>query len=248
MTTVGPAREGASPRRGTLAVVALVGASAVGWAVTVRVSMGSGMDDEIMITAGQAAAFVTAWVSMMAAMMLPSAAPFVRLYAAGARETHATSLLVAGYLAVWAAFGILAYAAHVGVDALGMGKPRGYVVAATLVGAGVYQLTPLKAACLRRCRSPVGFLMERWRAGRLGALRLGADHGAYCLGCCCALMVVLVVAGAMSLVWVAAIAVAVFAEKLLPGGDRIALAFGLALVALGIVVAVRPELAMRLAM
>jgi len=206
------------------------------------------MEEEMMVTPAAVGIFLGGWVAMMAAMMLPSAAPFVLLYSAGAKRGLATALLVVGYFAVWASFGVLAYAAQVGLDRLGMGDTRAYVVAATLVAAGLYQLTPLKSTCLRRCRSPVGFLMERWRGGRLGAVRLGADHGLFCLGCCWTLMVVLVVAGAMSLVWVAAIALAVLVEKLLPRGERVAALFGIALVALGVAVATNPDLAMTLTM
>jgi predicted metal-binding membrane protein len=221
-------------------LAALLAASAVGWLITLN----AGTMDEMMVAPAAAASFVAAWVAMMVAMMLPSAAPFVLLYAAGAGRRLGTALLAGGYIAVWAAFGVLAYVAQVGVDAVGMGEPQAYVAAGALLAAGVYQLTPLKAACLRRCRSPVAFLMERWRGGRLGAARLGADHGLYCLGCCWALMVVLVVAGAMSIVWVAAIAAAVFVEKIFPLGETAARVFGVVLLALGIAVALRPDLAM----
>jgi predicted metal-binding membrane protein len=112
-----------------------------------------------------------------------------------------------------------------------------------LVVAGVYQLTPLKQMCLRHCRSPLGFLLGHWRAGIRGALGMGAAHAVYCLGCCWALMVVLVVAGAMSLPWVLLIASIVAVEKLVPRGEWIARLTGVALVLLGVAVAVRPALA-----
>lgn len=245
MSTVAAGLGRASSRRTTLVLAALLAASALGWAATVR---GEGMEEKMMVTPGAVGIFLGGWVAMMAAMMLPSAVPFVLLYSAGAKRGLATALLVVAYLAVWASFGVLAYAAQVWLDRLGMGDTRAYVVAATLVAAGIYQLTPLKSACLRRCRNPVSFLMEHWRGGRLGAARLGADHGLYCLGCCWALMAVLVVAGAMGLVWVAAIALAVLVEKLVPHGERIAALVGIALVALGVAVAANPEIAMTLTM
>ena len=172
-----------------------------------------------------------AWTVMMAAMMLPSAAPLVLLY--GRRsDTLASTLLMAGYLLTWAFVGLAAYS----VD-MRLPDPGDGAVAAVLIAAGFYQFTPLKSACLRRCRGPVDFLVTHWRAGRLGALRIGLEHGAYCVGCCWALMAVLVVAGAMGLVWVVAIAAAVAAEKLLPGGPWLGRLGGIALLVAGIVVA-----------
>jgi len=168
----------------------------------------------------------------MAAMMLPSVAPFALLYARGASTPAAPGLLAAGYLGVWALVGIPAYALD---RALGMHHPT--ATAAVLIAAGLYQLSPLKQACLRRCRSPVDFLVRYWRPGLGGAFRLGAHHGAYCLGCCIALMAVLVVAGGMGLVWVVAIALVVAAEKLLPHGPLLGKIGGVALIAAGIVVA-----------
>ena len=121
-----------------------------------------------------------------------------------------------------------------------------YGVAASLLAAGVYQFTPLKETCLRQCRSPLDFLMQRWRPGALGAFRLGVEHGAYCAGCCWGLMAVLVVAGAMSLPWVALLTLVIFAEKLLPASRWTVRLVGGVLVGLGIMVALRPEGAMLL--
>ncbi len=244
-TTARRTPEGASNRlllasRGTLAALTAVAAAA--WAVVVFTADPMTMDD-MGLGPGRAAAFVGAWVVMMAAMMLPSAAPLILLYRRGSTSIT-TALLAAGYLGVWAAVGVAAYAAHVAAMRVGEGT-RPYVVAGVLVGAGVYELTPLKNVCLRHCRTPLDFLMQRWRSDRLGALRLGADHGAYCLGCCWALMAVLVIAGAMGLVWVVAIALVVAMQKLAPGGERLARPLAAALVALGVAVAVNPDLAMR---
>jgi len=168
------------------------------------------------------AGFVAAWTVMMVAMMLPSATPFVLLYRRGA-SSAATARLVSGYLAVWGATGIIAWALHEAA----MDVPASVVLAA----AGVYQLTPAKRACLRRCRTPADFLVERWRAN---AFVLGADHGRWCLGCCWALMAVLVVAGMMGIVWVVAISGVVAVEKLTSRGEALARVTGVGLIALAI--------------
>lgn len=168
------------------------------------------------------AGFVAAWTVMMVAMMLPSAAPFVLLYRRGSTAS-ATAALASGYLAVWAGVGLVAWALHQAA----MDVPVPLVLAA----AGVYQLTPAKEACLRRCRTPADFLVERWRAN---AFVLGVDHGRWCLGCCWALMVVLVVAGMMGVLWVVAIAAIVAVEKLTKHGVGVARLTGVALLALAV--------------
>ena len=203
-------------------VVVLAGVAGASWVLLFA------MGDEMPMGAGL---WLGAWTVMMAAMMLPSAAPLVLLYSLRS-DTLASTLLMAGYLLTWAFVGLAAYS----VD-MRLPDPGDGAVAAVLIAAGVYQFTPLKSACLRRCRSPVDFLVTHWRAGRLGALRIGLEHGAYCVGCCWALMAVLVVAGAMGLVWVVAIAAAVAVEKLLPGGRWLGRVGGIALLVAGIVVA-----------
>jgi len=172
-----------------------------------------------------------AWTAMMAAMMLPSASPLVLLYAKRSTAVN-SALLTVGYVFVWAAVGLAAYQ----ID-MRLPDPGNAVVAGVLIAAGIYQLTPLKTACLKRCRNPMDFLVTRWRAGRVGALKLGVEHGAYCVGCCWALMGVLVIAGAMSLIWVVAIALVVAAEKLLPRGPLLGRLGGIGLLVAGIVVA-----------
>jgi len=122
------------------------------------------------------------------------------------------------------------------------GSTLAYAIGVILVAAGAYQLSPLKQVCLRACRSPLGFLLGHWRAGRRGSLALGWSHALYCLGCCWALMLVLVAAGAMGLPWVLLITAVVAAEKLMWGGDWIARIAGSALVLLGVTVALRPDL------
>ena len=155
-----------------------------------------------------AAPFLGGWTLMMAAMMVPSSAPLVLVHPKAGR-----TLLVTGYLAAWALIGLPVLALARVVDLMDV---PGAAVAGVLATAGVYQLTPLKNACLRQCRSPLDFLAQRF--GR-SPFQLGVEHGAYCVGCCWALMAVLVVAGAMALAWAAAIALAVFVEKVVPHGD-----------------------------
>ena len=142
---------------------------------------------------------------------------------------------------MWAASGVPVYLAHTLLMTL-PGFAFSYGVAAILLAAGAFQLSPLKQVCLRACRGPLGFLLGHWRAGRRGSLALGWSHARYCLGCCWALMLVLVAAGAMGLAWVLLITAVVAAEKLLPGGEWFARATGAALLLLGVTVAFRPEL------
>ncbi len=201
-------------------------------------------------------AFVVAWLVMMAAMMLPSVLPMVLLYRSMARGQAArgqafvpTWVFVLGYMLVWAAFGILVYLASQLVTlALAsnttLADAAPYGVAAVLVAAGVYQFTPLKRVCLNTCQSPLAFLLGHWKPGMGGALRMGLEHGLYCCGCCWGLMAVLVAAGAMGLAWVVVIALVVFAEKLLARGQWAAWATGSVLLALGVLVALQPGLAM----
>jgi predicted metal-binding membrane protein len=185
------------------------------------------MGDEMPMGAGL---WIGAWTVMMAAMMLPSTSPLVLLYAR-LSTALSSALLAIGYVAVWAGVGLAAYA----ID-MRLPDPSDRVVGAVLIGAGLYQLTPLKTACLTRCRNPADFLVTHWRRGRVGALRLGVEHGAYCVGCCWALMGVLIVAGSMGLAWVLAIALVVAGEKLLPAGQLLGRLGGVGLLIAGIVV------------
>jgi predicted metal-binding membrane protein len=218
--------------RGTWLSAGVLALAAAAWIALL--TRDSAMGDEMAMGAGleHAGIWLLAWATMMAAMMLPSTTPLVALY--GKRSGHAAdgALLVAGYLTVWTAVGAAAYALDRIVPDPGPG-----VTAAVLILAGLYQLTPVKDACLRHCRSPVDFLLTHWHGGKTGALRIGIEHGAYCVGCCWALMVVLVVVGSMGLVWVVAIALAVAAEKLLPWGAALGRLGGIGLLAAGVVVA-----------
>lgn len=172
------------------------------------------------------------WAAMMAGMMLPSAAPIVLLYARAARQRSDArraagriSALVGGYILVWALFSV---GAAILQRVLAMSRlltpmmePSTRLAAAgLLVVAGLYQVTPLKQACLRSCRTPIAFLASRWRSGVMGAARMGAEHGTYCLGCCWALMLLLFAGGVMNLAVVVALTVWVAIEKLAPFGEQ----------------------------
>ena len=170
--------------------------------------------------------FVGVWVTTMAAMMLPSAAPMVAVYAGVTRSRAGVAAFVAGYLALWTAYGLAAYR-------IGLELPDwGWLPGAGLVLAGLYELTPLKDACLRRCRAPLGFLLGRRRNG----FALGIEHGGWCAGCCTGLMVALFALGMMSLAWMAAVALVILAEKAFPVGEHVARVTGIALLAAGAVV------------
>jgi predicted metal-binding membrane protein len=198
------------------------------------------------------ATFLVAWIVMMVAMMLPSSTPMFLLYRLsagdGSRGELRTLAFGAGYLLVWAAVGALVLLAQQLLDAAMDPDLRPLGVAAVLLAAGAYQFTPLKATCLRACQTPADFLVRHWRGGALGALRLGADHGGYCLGCCWALMAVLVAAGGMGLAWVALIALIVLVEKLAPRAVWFPRAVGVAFAFGALVVLFRPELVSPMAM
>lgn len=186
------------------------------------------------------------WTIMMVAMMLPSATPMVTLFAGVSRNRRQrgdpwvpTTVFVAGYLLLWTAFSAVAALAQWGLHSAALLSPMmrstsPLLGGGLLIAAGVYQLTPLKRACLTHCRSPLGFLSAHWGEGVAGALRLGLRHGMYCIGCCAVLMALLFVVGVMNLLWVAAIAVFVLAEKVFPRGEWIARAAGVLLIGWGL--------------
>lgn len=212
-----------------LAVVALAWLYLWREAAAMHSHMEMGMSGMPAMDAAGVALVFAMWLVMMAGMMLPSAAPMVLLYGAMVRKhaergsaLPAVWIFVGGYFLVWAAFSVAAallqalldHAALLSPMVASSSKPLSAVL---LAGAGVYQLTPLKDRCLRNCREPVPFLMTHWRPGPAGALRMGLEHGAYCVGCCWMLMLLLFAVGVMNLAWVAAIAAFVLVEKLLPG-------------------------------
>jgi predicted metal-binding membrane protein len=208
--------------RARLGIVALLFAlAALAWWFTA--DRMAGMDAGPGTDLGTLGWFVGIWVVMMAAMMFPSVAPTVALYSRMRRRRDAVAPLIftAGYLAVWSAAGAVAYAtfrlgrALLG-DQLAWDDGGRWLAGGILIVAAVYELTPLKDVCLSKCRSPLGYLMGSWREGRLGALRMGAGHGAWCLGCCWALMAALFALGVMSLAWTAIVAGVIALEKTLP--------------------------------
>lgn len=181
------------------------------------------------------------WWMMMIAMMVPSAAPTILLYGAlsNRRGRSASMHFASGYLAVWAVFSLISTLLQGGLAMLGLMSPMFMTLAlpslgaAVLIGAGLYQFTPLKSACLDHCRGPVEALTRHRRTGRAAAFHMGVLHGGFCLGCCWALMALLFVGGIMNIWWVLGIAVYVAVEKLAPGGKRLARPLGAALIFAG---------------
>lgn len=193
-------------------------------------------------------AFVVGWVAMMAAMMFPAVLPVVRLYARAARAgtVAPAPVFVTGYLLVWGAVGVPAWWAWQALaEPLDAGSPAAAMAAgAALIVAGLYQLSPAKTSCLRHCRSPMGFFLHLHgdlRSPRV-AVRAGAAHGALCLGCCWALMAVLVAVGTMHLGWMLALTALIFVEKVVPRGELVGRAVALALIPLGAVLLAQPAL------
>lgn len=188
---------------------------------------------------------VLMWAVMMIAMMVPSAAPMILIFATVNRKRAAenaplirTGLFLLGYVAVWAAFSLLAALGQWVLHAAALISDPTIAVAPRLgglllVAAGAYQFTPLKNACLSRCQSPLGFILTEWREGASGAIVMGLRHGIFCAGCCWVLMALLFVAGVMNLLWVAAIAALVLVEKMAPPGRAVSWLAGAILIAWG---------------
>ena len=221
---------------------ALLGVALACWIVAVQRMWG--MDAGPGTDPGAFVWFIGLWVTMMAAMMLPAAAPAALLYAR-IRAGAPTSVFVLGYLLAWTAYGVAAYAVYRGLreaaPSFAAWDERGpWLAGGALVAAGLYQLTPLKTACLHHCRSPLHFLLGS-RAGIRGAVRTGFVHGGYCVGCCTGLMVALFALGIMSLFWMAVVAAAIVVEKVLPGGEAFARVLAVVLIACGIWVATAPR-------
>jgi predicted metal-binding membrane protein len=231
-------------RRAEVGLLAALGVlAAAGWAVTALRMRG--MDAGPNTDPGSAGFFVGVWVVMMAAMMLPSAAPMVAVYAGIQRSRAAVALFAGGYLALWTAAGVVAYALavaarHSSIDVLSWQRDGRYAVAAVLAAAALYEITPWKERCLARCRAPLGFVITNWRDGPVGASRMGAVHGAWCLGCCWALMASLFALGIMSVTWMALVALLVAGEKLLPWGRAATRGVAALLVALAVAIAIDP--------
>lgn len=238
---------------GRLALVGLVlGLAAFAWLWTDArmrgMDMGPGTD------LGALGFYVGSWVLMMAAMMLPSAAPMVLAHhritgrrSVGKGPLAATStLFVGGYLLTWAAFGLAAYILDgairsLSIEALSWERGGRYLAAGVVVAAAVYQLTPLKDVCLSTCRGPLEFILGHWRDGFFGAVRMGVEHGAFCVGCCWALMTALFAVGVMNVGWMLFVAALVAGEKLLPWKRAVNGGIATLLLTLGLALAFAPE-------
>jgi predicted metal-binding membrane protein len=241
-----------------LAGLALVLALAWGW-LLLGSGMGmsafdmtrmAGMDGQLMApsvwTPSYAALMFSMWWVMMVAMMLPSAAPMLLLFARVNRKNKSAGaplvpagVFAAGYLIAWGGFSFVAAGLQWALEAARLMSPmletaNIWLGAAILVAAGLWQLTPMKTVCLRHCRSPLGFLIGNWHPGRWGALRMGLEHGAYCLGCCWFLMALLFFGGVMNLYWIIGLAAFVLLEKTIPLGHWLGRAAGVVLVVWGV--------------
>ncbi len=240
-------------RQRVVILAALAAVAALAWlylfvaAADMSAAM-TGMDRTMAMTPRDALELVllfAMWWVMMVGMMLPGAAPVILTFATVNRKRQArgepyvpASLFAAGYLLAWGGFSLAAALAQEGLERAALLSPMDMTTTSRLLGgllflaAGLYQFTPLKLACLRSCRSPLDFVANHWRDGPVGALRMGLTHGLHCLGCCWTLMLLLFVGGVMNLLWVAALAIVVLAEKLTPG-PWIGRAGGVLLVAYG---------------
>jgi predicted metal-binding membrane protein len=246
---------GVTQRDRTLVLVALVTLAALAWAYTIYLGLRSSAMSPSegiatpTIMAWSATDFVfmfVMWAVMMFAMMLPSVTPTVMLYERvrtkrekAGRPFVSTGAFLAGYLLAWVSFSLAAtlfnWWLHMGgVLSSMMGHVAPTVGGVLLIVAGLFQWSPLKDVCLEHCRSPMGFLIAHWREGAVGALQMGVHHGAYCLGCCWMLMVLLFVLGVMNLIWVAVLTIVVLAEKILPIGRQLSRALGGGLIAWGL--------------
>jgi predicted metal-binding membrane protein len=197
-------------------------------------------------TLGYAGIMFTMWWVMMVAMMLPSAAPILLLFARISRKEKAagrpfipTGIFAVGYLVAWGGFSLLATGLQWELERLGLVSPMMittdyWLGGAILIAAGLWQLTPIKGMCLRHCRSPMGFLVQSWRPGRGGALRMGLEHGSFCLGCCWFLMGLLFFGGIMNLFWIIGLAAFVLLEKTVPMGSWIGRIVGVGVAAWGV--------------
>jgi predicted metal-binding membrane protein len=232
----------------------LIAIAAAAWAMLIwqQMSMG-GMAMNTPTMGMRAPLFLVVWVVMMVAMMFPTAAPMILTFhkvQAGKRARGGTFVstwvFVAAYMLVWALSGVLAYAGAAAAEAMAAqakmsGAAAARVGAVLLIIAGAYQLSPLKDACLAKCRTPITFILTSWRDGTMGALRMGLEHGTFCLGCCWLLFLVLFPLGIMNIAAMALVTVLVYAEKELAAGERIAKWAGIALMAYGVTALVFPQ-------
>ena len=233
-------------------LVTLLALAAAGWIVFLnqaRQPMGMHAAMGPDLTMGRSwPLFLAMWVAMMVAMMFPAAVPMVLMYGRMKRSDPTSIALFTGsYIALWFAFGVVAYLLSAMVESAASGSEWvatnwGRVGGVLLVLAGVYQLTPLKDICLRHCRTPLSFVMTRWRDGRAGAVRMGLAHGLYCMGCCWLLFLILIPLGVMNVAAMVAVALVVFAEKALPHGRGVGLLAAVVMIVYGVAVAAHPAL------
>jgi len=263
-------------RSGVVILVALLALSAVAWVVLIDQAAGlgdamtggmapaggamsdmsapDGMAGSSGLTMGMGAAlFIGLWALMMVAIMFPTAAPMILVFARVQEQRRErggpyvpAGLFAGAYIALWAATGVVAYLLALGVDALASGSswlmdngPR--IGGALILAAGIYQLTPVKEVCLQKCRSPLSFITGSWREGQAGAIRMGLEHGAYCMGCCWLLFVILFPLGMMNVVAMAAITVLILAEKVLPFGNQVRYVAAALMIGYGVLVMVVPS-------
>jgi predicted metal-binding membrane protein len=224
----------------TLVALAVAGWAYVAYQAASMGSVASALGGMAMGGIGGSVVFLFGWTAMMVAMMVPATLPLILLYRTIARNRLSSArarvgmvTLLAGYFAIWAATGMPVYAYSLLTE--GVGSLATVLPALLLVVGGAYQFTPLKRICHARCSSPLFFLMQNWRPGATGALRLGVLHGVDCLGCCAGLMVGLVALGLMDLAWMLTAAVIIFAEKTIPGSHRIARPLGILMIVGGVV-------------
>jgi predicted metal-binding membrane protein len=235
-------------RERNLILAALLLLAAGAWVVVIAQSRGSD-DDMMSLTMGMGApVFLAIWVLMMVAMMFPTAAPMILTFnaiQAGKRARNQdwtpTWVFVAAYLLVWTLFGVLAYLVAIGLQRLAdqsmwLMDNAARIGGAVLIVAGLYQFTPLKRACLNRCRTPLQFIMTSWRDGTAGAFRMGVEHGLYCLGCCWFLFVILFPLGIMNIAAMALLTALIFAEKSLARGIIVSRIAAVVLIGYGLLV------------
>lgn len=239
-------------RERTVILVLLLLAAAAAWGTLVWQSRGPMPSD---LTMGMGiVVFLLVWVVMMAAMMFPAAAPMVLLFARFQAERRRTGrafiptwVFVGAYMLVWLSAGVAAYVGalvgeRIGAGNLWLSMNGTRVTGALLIVTGLYQLTPMKGACLSKCRSPFAFITSSWRDGYGGAVRMGFQHGLYCLGCCWLLFVLLFPLGMMNVALLALLSLVIFVEKVTPYGDRASWLMGLALMVYGLAVILSPDL------
>jgi predicted metal-binding membrane protein len=251
-TTASPGRP-ALTRQRNIILGALVVLAAVGWLVFLnqarQPTMGMGHDTGPDLTMGGSwPLFLGMWVAMMVAMMFPAAAPMILMYGRMQRsDPPSVALFTGSYIVLWILFGVGAYLLGAAVESAASGSEWvamnwGRAGGVLLVLAGVYQVTPFKDICLRHCRSPLSFVMTRWRNGRSGAVRMGLLHGLYCVGCCWLLFLILIPLGVTNVAAMVAVAALVFSEKVLPHGRGIGIMASAVLIGCGIAVAIHPSL------